>query len=138
MRKQHSGAISQSTSIAYAASVLPHFRSIINNGVAQACAKDGFLRRSLTAYKGYSTHEETSAIQGRPWVRPEDILEIVDQKLDLAPSATKSHSDNFIKLEKWIFQIKDTGRTLFVKRMGIRMKSALPFEGRIEALPYGK
>ena len=33
------GAISQSTSIAYAASVLPHFRSIINNGVAQACAK---------------------------------------------------------------------------------------------------
>lgn len=86
--------------IAYAASVLPHFRSIINNGVAQACAKDGFLRRSLTTYKGYLTHEETSAIQGRPWVRPEDILEIADQKLDLAPSATKSHSDNFIKLEK--------------------------------------
>ena len=94
------GAISQSTSIAYAASVLPHFRSIINNGVAQACAKDGFLRRSLTTYKGYLTHEETSAIQGRPWVRPEDILEIADQKLDLAPSTTKSHSDNFIKLEK--------------------------------------
>ena len=39
---------------------------------------------------------------------------------------------------KVIFQIKDTGRTLFVKRMGIRMKSALPFEGRIEALPDGK
>ena len=94
------GAISQSTSIAYAASVLPHFRSIINNGVAQACAKDGFLRRSLTTYKGYLTHEETSAIQSRPWVRPEDILEIADQKLDLAPSTTKSHSDNFIKLEK--------------------------------------
>mgnify|MGYP006964048535 FL=1 len=75
-------------------------KSIINNGVAQACAKDGFLRRSLTTYKGYLTHEETSAIQGRPWVRPEDILEIADQKLDLAPSTTKSHSDNFIKLEK--------------------------------------
>ena len=56
------GAITQSTSIAYAASVLPHFRSIINNGVAQACAKDGFLRRSLNTYKGYLTHEETSAI----------------------------------------------------------------------------
>ena len=39
-------------------------------------------------------------MQGSPWVRPEDILEIADQKLDLAPSATKSHSDNFIKLEK--------------------------------------
>ena len=94
------GAISQSTSIAYAASVLPHFRSIINNGIAGACAKDGFLRRSLTTYKGYLTHEETSAIQKRPWIRPEDILEINGQKLDLAPSATKSHSENFIKLEK--------------------------------------
>lgn len=91
-------AISQSTSIAYAASVLPHFRSIINNGIAGACAKDGYLRRSLTAYKGYLTHEETSAIQGRPWIRPEDILGIADQKLDPAPAATKSTSDNFIRL----------------------------------------
>ena len=31
------GAIAQSTSIAYAASVLPHFRSIMKNGVAGAC-----------------------------------------------------------------------------------------------------
>lgn len=92
------GAISQSTSIAYAASVLPHFRSIMNDGIAAACAKDGFLRRSLTAYKGYLTHEETSAIQGRPWIRPEDILHIADQKLDPAPAATSSKSDNFIEL----------------------------------------
>ena len=92
------GAISQSTSIAYAASVLPHFRSIMNNGVAEACARDGFLRRSLTAYKGYLTHEETSAIQGRPWIRPEDILNIADKKLDPAPAATSTKSDNFIKL----------------------------------------
>lgn len=92
------GAISQSTSIAYAASVLPHFRSIMNNGVAEACARDGFLRRSLTAYKGYLTHEETSGIQGRPWIRPEDILNIADKKLDPAPAATSTKSDNFIKL----------------------------------------
>lgn len=92
------GAIAQSTSIAYAASVLPHFRSIMNNGVAAACAKDGFLRRSLTAYKGYLTHEETSGIQGRPWIRPEDILNIAGQKLDQAPPATGTRSDNFIKL----------------------------------------
>lgn len=92
------GAISQSTSIAYAASVLPHFRSIMNNGVEQACAKDGYLRRSLTAYKGYLTHEETSAIQGRPWIRPENILHIEDKKLDPAPPATGSRSENFIKL----------------------------------------
>lgn len=92
------GAISQSTSIAYAASVLPHFRSIMNNGVAKACAKDGYLRRALMAYKGYLTHEETSAIQNRPWIRPEDILNISGQKLDPAPAATGTKSDNFIKL----------------------------------------
>lgn len=92
------GAIAKSTSIAYAASVLPHFRSILNDGVADACARDGFLRRSLTAYKGYLTHEETSALQNRPWIRPEEILGIQDKTLDMAPPATVSRSDNFIKL----------------------------------------
>lgn len=93
------GAIANSTSIAYAASVLPHFQKILNLGVAEACVKDGFLRRSLTAYKGYLTHEETSALQDRPWVRPEDILGIADRRLDPAPAATVTRSDNFIKLE---------------------------------------
>ena len=92
------GAIANSTSVAYAASVLPHFRSILNLGVAEACARDGFLRRSLTAYQGYLTHEETSALQNRPWIRPEDILGISDRALDPAPPATVSRSDNFIKL----------------------------------------
>ena len=92
------GAIAQSTSIAYAASVLPHFRSIAKNGLAEACARDGYLRRSLTTYKGYLTHEETSALQNIPWIRPEDILEISDKKLDPAPSATRTVSKNFIKL----------------------------------------
>lgn len=92
------GAIANSTSVAYAASVLPHFRSILNNGVVAACAKDGFLRRSLTTYKGYLTHEETSALQNRPWIRPEDILGIADQKLDPAPPATVTRSENYIRL----------------------------------------
>ncbi len=92
------GTIANSTSVAYAASVLPHFRSILNNGVAAACAKDGFLRRSLTTYKGYLTHEETSALQNRPWIRPEDILGIADQKLDPAPPATVTRSENYIRL----------------------------------------
>lgn len=92
------GAIANSTSVAYAASVLPHFRSILNNGVAAACANDGFLRRSLTTYKGYLTHEETSALQNRPWIRPEDILGIADQKLDPAPPATVTRSENYIRL----------------------------------------
>lgn len=91
------GAIANSTSVAYAASVLPHFRSILNNGVAAACAKDGFLRRSLTTYKGYLTHEETSALQNRPWIRPEDILGIADQKLDPSPPATVTRSENYIR-----------------------------------------
>lgn len=92
------GAIAQTTSIAYAASLLPHFRSILNNGVAEACARDGYLRRSLTTYKGYLTHEETSGIQNIPWIRPEDILGIADRPLDPAPRNTTTRSNNFIKL----------------------------------------
>ena len=89
------GAIAGSTSVAYAASILPHFRAIMNQGLEAACAKDGFLRRSLTAYKGYLTHEETSGIQNRPWVRPEVILGIEDQQLDPAPKATVTRSENY-------------------------------------------
>ncbi|MGE5678394.1 MAG: alanine dehydrogenase [Pseudomonadota bacterium] len=90
------GAIAQSTSTAYAAEMLPYFRSILNNGVAEACVRDGFIRRSLTTYKGLLTHEETSAIQGKPWIRPEDVLGIQDRKLDFAPPATTTRSDNYI------------------------------------------
>lgn len=92
------GAIANSTSVAYAASVLGHLRSILNLGVTEACIKDGFLRRSLTAYKGYLTHEETSAIQNRSWIKPEDILDITDKKLDIAPPATVTRSNNYLKL----------------------------------------
>jgi len=90
------GAIAQSTSIAYAAEMLPYFKSILNDGVVEACVKDGFVRRSLTAYKGLLTHEETSAIQNRPWIRPEEVLEIKDRNLDCAPPATTTRSENFI------------------------------------------
>ncbi len=92
------GAVAHSTSVALAAETLPMLMSIMNNGLAQACARDGYIRRSLTAYKGYLTHEETSGIQGRPWVKPEDILGIADQKLDPVPPATTTKSTNFIKL----------------------------------------
>jgi alanine dehydrogenase len=71
--------------------------SILNDGVRTCCVKDGFYRRSLTAYKGYLTHEETSAIQNRAWVRPEDILGIAGEKLDPAPAATVTRSNNFYK-----------------------------------------
>ncbi len=94
------GAIANSTSIAYAASVLPHFRSIAKNGVAEACVQDGFLRRSLTVYKGYLTHEETSALQGLPWIPPEEILGIEDRNLDPAPPATVTQSSNLIHSSK--------------------------------------
>lgn len=90
------GAIAQSTSIAYSAEMLPYFRSILNNGIAEACVKDGFVRRSLTAYNGLLTHEETSAIQNRPWIRPEEALEIESRNLDYAPPATSTRSTNFI------------------------------------------
>ena len=88
-------AIAGSTSVAYAAAVLPHLRNIMNKGLETACADNGFLRRSLTCYKGYLTHEETSGIQNRPWVRPEVILGIEDRDLNPAPPATRTRSDNF-------------------------------------------
>ncbi len=89
------GAIAGSTSVSYAAGIVQHFRSILNNGLEEACVRDGYLRRSLTAYKGYLTHQETSGIQGRPWVQPEVILGIADRDLDPAPQATVTRSDNF-------------------------------------------
>lgn len=92
------GAIAGSTSVAYAKALLPHFRSILRDGLAEACVRDGFLRRSLTCYKGYLTHEETSGIQGRPWVKPEVILGIEDRELDPAPPATKTRSENYYEI----------------------------------------
>lgn len=88
-------AIANSTSIAYAASVQKHIRSILNNGVADACARDGYLRRGMVVYKGYLTHEETSQIQKRPWIQPEKILRIEHKKLDPAPKNTVAVSNLF-------------------------------------------
>lgn len=94
------GAVANSTSVAYAAEMLPMIMSILNDGVEKCCIKDGFYRRSLTTYKGYLTHEETSALQNKPWVRPEKILNIENEKLDFAPPATVTRSDNFYKTIK--------------------------------------
>ena len=91
------GAVANSASVAYASELLPMIMSILNDGVEECCVKDGFYRRSLTAYKGYLTHEETSAIQNKPWIRPEDILGISDRCLDPAPPATVTKSYNFYK-----------------------------------------
>ena len=88
-------AVANSASVAYAADILPLILSILNDGVKESCVKSGFYRRSLTAFRGYLTHEETSAIQNRPWVRPEDILGIADRRLDPAPAATNTKSNNF-------------------------------------------
>jgi alanine dehydrogenase len=67
----------------------------MNLGLKEAMARDGYLRRSLTCYKGYLTHQETSAIQNRPWVRPEVILGLEGRELDPAPQPTVSVSNNF-------------------------------------------
>ncbi|MBQ6591223.1 MAG: alanine dehydrogenase [Lachnospiraceae bacterium] len=91
------GAVAHSTSVALAAETLPMLLNILNKGLAEACVRDGFIRRSLTAYKGLLTHEETSAIQDRPWIRPEDVLGIAGRDLDPAPPATTTRSSNFIK-----------------------------------------
>lgn len=89
------GAFAGSTSKSLAAGVVDHFRNIMNLGVTEAMVRDGYLRRALTCYNGYLTHQETSAIQKRPWVPPEVILGIEDRKLDPAPQPTVSTSDNY-------------------------------------------
>ena len=91
------GAVANTTSVAYASEMLPMIMSILNDGVEKCCVKDGFYRRSLTTYKGYLTHEETSALQNKPWIRPEEVLGIENEKLDFAPPATVTRSYNFIK-----------------------------------------
>jgi len=92
------GAVAHSTSVSYAGEMLPFIQSILNDGVAETCVRDGFWRRSLTCYQGYLTHEETSGIQNKPWIKPEDILGIAGGNLDPAPPATTTKSTNFIKL----------------------------------------
>lgn len=89
------GAVAHSTTVSYAATMLPFIQSVLNDGVVKTCIRDGFWRRSLTCYQGDLTHEETSAIQGRPWIRPEDRLGIQNEKLDPAPPATSTRSTNF-------------------------------------------
>lgn len=87
--------IAGSTSVAYASSILPHIRNILNLGIRTACAQNGYLRRSLTTYKGYLTHEETSGIQNRPWVKPEVILNLDTNSIPYAPKNTTTKSDLF-------------------------------------------
>ncbi|TCO71496.1 alanine dehydrogenase [Marinisporobacter balticus] len=85
------GAAPHTTSIAYAASVFSHIRSIANNGIIEACRRDGYLRRSLTVYKGVLTHEETSVIQDRAWTTPEEVLGLIDcDDLDYVAKATNT------------------------------------------------
>ncbi len=89
--------IAGSTSIAYASSVLPQIRNVLNLGVKTACEQNGYLRRSLTTYNGYLTHEETSGIQHKPWVKPEVILNLSGNNLSYAPKATSTRSDLFYR-----------------------------------------
>lgn len=86
------GAASKTTSIAYAASVIEHFKSIVQNGVKEACRLNGYLRRSMTSYLGVLTHEETSAIQGREWVTPEEMLGLEEGTYNIAPKASSTSS----------------------------------------------
>lgn len=83
------GIAPYTVSKAYAASLFPHISSIANLGLKEAMRKDGYLRRSLTVYKGILTHEETSVIQNRSFTPPRVVLGYNDtDKLDESPKAT--------------------------------------------------
>ena len=89
------GAVAHSASVAYAAQMLPLILHLLNDGEEETCIRDGYYRRALTIYRGLLTHEETSAIQGKPWVRPEEALGISGFRLDPAPLASDTHSTHF-------------------------------------------
>jgi len=82
------GAVPNTASKAYAASIFNHILNIANNGVRIACLKDGYLRRSMTTYKGILTHGETSIVQNRPYSTPEEVLEFKDEEIyEVVPPA---------------------------------------------------
>ena len=87
--------VAHSASVAYAAQMLPLILSLLNDGEEETCIRDGYYRRALTIYRGLLTHEETSAVQGRPWVRPEEALGISGFRLDPAPPASDTRSTHF-------------------------------------------
>lgn len=68
------GAAPHTTSIAYAASVFTHIKSIADLGPEEAARRNAFLRRGLTSYKGILTHEETALIQKRERTKAEEVL----------------------------------------------------------------
>lgn len=75
-------AVPHTTSIAYAAVILPHLQAIANLGCAEACRRDAYLRRSLTLYKGILCHEETALIQKKERQLPEELLGISSKTMD--------------------------------------------------------
>jgi len=81
--------------------LLPLILHLLNDGEEETCIRDGYYRRALTIYRGLLTHEETSAIQGKPWVRPEEALGISGFRLDPAPLASDTHSTHFYSLNSY-------------------------------------
>ena len=75
--------------------LLPLILHLLNDGEEETCIRAGYYRRALTIYRGILTHEETSAVQGKPWVRPEEALGISGFRLDPAPLASDTHSTHF-------------------------------------------
>ena len=75
--------------------MLPLILHLLNDGEEETCIRDGYYRRALTIYRGLLTHEETSAVQGKPWVRPEEALGISGFRLAPAPLASDTHSTHF-------------------------------------------
>ena len=76
------GSVAHTASVAYAASLLPTLLSLLNEGVLDACRHNGYLRKSLVAYRGILTHKETSTVQRRPYTSPEKALGIAHDVLD--------------------------------------------------------
>lgn len=92
-------AVANTASLAYSAEMLPFVLSLLDKGVEKTCKENGYYRRSLTVYKGFLTHEETSALQNKPWIRPETILDLNAADCAVAPPQSNTRSNIFIKID---------------------------------------
>lgn len=69
-------AFSQTATVTLANATLKYLLEIANKGVKKALVDNKYLRRGLTTYDGKLTLEETGIKQDRPYMTPEEALEM--------------------------------------------------------------
>lgn len=70
------GSVPVAASAGYGTALLPHIRSILENGWQEAAKSNPWLRRGLVCAEGTLLHAETAKLQNRDRVEPETYLQM--------------------------------------------------------------